>query len=75
MSPSLRMLTTLDEIKNETKGLELGATDSIIKPIRLPILLARVGTQLAFYDLNRALGNIILRRSSELHDIRLEMSS
>ncbi|MDD5227840.1 MAG: hybrid sensor histidine kinase/response regulator [Methylococcales bacterium] len=40
-------LTAKSEISDETKGLELGAADYIIKPISPPILFARVKTHLA----------------------------
>ncbi|WP_045226841.1 response regulator [Methyloterricola oryzae] len=39
-------ISALDQIEDETKGLELGAVDYISKPIRPPIVLARVRGQL-----------------------------
>ena len=39
-------LTALDSAEDEERGLQLGAMDYITKPIRAPILLARVRTQL-----------------------------
>ena len=39
-------ITALDTCEDETKGFELGARDYISKPIRAPILLARVKGQL-----------------------------
>ena len=39
-------ITALDTCEDEAKGLELGARDYIPKPIRAPILLARVRGQL-----------------------------
>ena len=39
-------ITALDSCEDEAKGLELGARDYISKPIRAPILLARVKGQL-----------------------------
>lgn len=44
-------VTALDTVVNEQYGLELGAVDYITKPLRLPIVLARVRTQL---ELKRA---------------------
>ena len=35
-------LTTLNEMEDETKGLELGAVDYLIKPFRIPIIKARI---------------------------------
>jgi two-component system sensor histidine kinase/response regulator len=39
-------VTTLGEVDDETKGLELGAVDYITKPISAPIVQARVKTHL-----------------------------
>ncbi len=39
-------ITALDEEQNETKGFQLGAVDFITKPIRPPILCARVKNHL-----------------------------
>lgn len=39
-------ITALDEEKDETKGLELGAVDYITKPFSLPIVIARLKTHL-----------------------------
>ena len=40
-------VTAKDDIKDERKGLELGAVDYITKPISPPVVLARVRTHLA----------------------------
>jgi putative two-component system response regulator len=39
-------LTAMDSTRDEEKGLELGAVDYVTKPIRAPILLARVRTHI-----------------------------
>lgn len=39
-------ITAMDDEKDETKGLELGAVDYITKPFSLPIVKARVNTHL-----------------------------
>lgn len=39
-------ITAMDEEKDETKGLELGAVDYITKPFSLPIVIARLKTHL-----------------------------
>jgi putative two-component system response regulator len=39
-------LTALGDARDEERGLELGASDYITKPIRPPVVLARVRTQL-----------------------------
>lgn len=39
-------ITAMDEEKDETRGLELGAVDYITKPFSLPIVIARLRTHL-----------------------------
>ncbi len=63
----------MDEIKDEAKGFELGAVDYITKPVSPPIVLARVKTHLALYDMNRTLEKKVQKRTSELNDTRLEI--
>jgi len=48
-------LTSKTEMQDEVKGLELGAVDYVTKPIRAPILLARVKTHLKLRSLQQAL--------------------
>lgn len=43
-------VTALDAEEDESRGLELGAADYITKPLRPPIVLARVRTQLELKD-------------------------
>lgn len=66
-------LTAKTEVKDEKKGLELGAVDYITKPISLPIVQARVKTHLSLYDQNRALEGKVRQRTAELNDTRLEI--
>ena len=42
MNIPIVFLTTLNEMEDETKGLELGAVDYLIKPFRIPIIKARI---------------------------------
>jgi putative two-component system response regulator len=63
------MKQTIDEIR----GLELGAVDYIVKPISLPIVQARVRTQLALYDQNRELDAKVREQTAQLHETRLEI--
>ena len=42
----LIFLTAMESIEDEQKGLQMGASDYITKPISPPIMLARVKTQL-----------------------------
>lgn len=48
-------VTALGEIKDEAKGLNLGAVDYITKPVSPPIVKARVRNQLAFQQANKDL--------------------
>lgn len=61
-------LTAIIDSQNEAKGLALGAVDYITKPIKLPVLKARVKTHLelmfARMDLSRK--NEILHQEQEL---------
>jgi putative two-component system response regulator len=65
-------LTALADIENEERGLRLGAADYVTKPIRAPILMARVRTQLEakmardwLKDQNAALETEVSRRMLE----------
>lgn len=44
-------VTAMDQTEDEMRGLELGAVDYITKPLRPPVMLARINTQL---ELKRA---------------------
>ena len=48
-------VTAMNEVDDETKGLELGAVDYITKPISPPIVKARVKAHLKLYDQAREL--------------------
>ena len=66
-------VTAKDQTEDEKMGLELGAVDYITKPISPAIVRARVKTQLALYDQNRALEEKVRLRTSELRETRLEI--
>lgn len=66
-------VTAMGEVEDETRGFEAGAVDYITKPISPPIVLARVKTHLQLYDQNRALEEIVRRRTAELDNSRLEI--
>jgi putative two-component system response regulator len=66
-------VTAKTEIKDEKAGFELGAVDYITKPISVPIVLARVKTQLALYNQHRELEILVKERTKELDDTRLEI--
>jgi class 3 adenylate cyclase len=48
-------VTAMNEVEDETKGLELGAVDYITKPISPPIVKARVKAHLELYNQAREL--------------------
>ena len=58
---------------HEAAGLKLGAVDYIEKPFSLPIVAARVQTQLAAYEMRRQLERKVAERTQELNASRLEI--
>ena len=48
-------VTALSEVEDETKGFELGAVDYVTKPIRPPIVQARVATHLELARIRQTL--------------------
>ena len=72
--------TAKSEVEDEAKGFALGAADYITKPVRAPIVLARVRTHLAMYDRRRHLEALVEEqtrhlesKARELHESRLEI--
>jgi len=59
-------LTVRSEVESETKGLELGAVDYVVKPVNGPILLARAGAQIALYKIQQDLEGQVKARTAEL---------
>jgi len=72
-------LTAKAEIEDERKGLALGATDYIIKPISPPILMARVNTQLSLKSSYDNLRDLLRLREDMVnmivHDLRNPLSN
>jgi putative two-component system response regulator len=66
-------VTAMNEEDDEQKGLALGAVDYITKPVRAPIVLARVRTHLALYDQTRELERMVALRTSELEKTRRQI--
>jgi len=66
-------VTSRGEIKDESMGFACGAVDYITKPIRVPIVRARVKTHLALHDQNRALEHLVQERTGELNESSLEI--
>lgn len=48
-------VTGVDDVQSETRGFTLGAADYMTKPIRVPVVLARVKAHLALYGQRRRL--------------------
>jgi len=66
-------VSAMDEVKDETKGFELGAVDYITKPVNPSIVRARVKTHLALFDQNRVLEGKVRARTAEINDTRLRI--
>lgn len=64
-------VTALHDSKDESAGFACGAVDFIVKPIRVPIVQARVRTHLALYNQNRTLEQLVHERTRELSETRL----
>ena len=67
-------LTAKGDSEDEKKGLEIGAVDYVLKPIKPSIVQARVRTHLELYDQNRQLGQQVKKRTLELQETRLEIT-
>ncbi|MBS1161576.1 MAG: response regulator receiver modulated diguanylate cyclase/phosphodiesterase with sensor(s) [Proteobacteria bacterium] len=76
-------ITALDDQQDEERGLQEGAADYLFKPIKFPILIARVHAQLELHRTRRLLDNQknwleqeVARRSSEnaLLESRLKLA-
>ncbi|WOH37578.1 response regulator [Thalassotalea fonticola] len=66
-------VTAKTEIADEQSGFALGAVDYITKPVSVPIVQARVKTQLALYDQQRELENKVKERTKELENTRAQI--
>ena len=61
------------DVKDQGKGLALGAVDYITKPFSTPLVLARLRNHLALYDQRRALEGEVRQRTEELHTTRRQI--
>jgi len=61
------------EQQDGARGFDLGGVDYVEKPIKPPIVLARVRTHLAAYENLRQLEARVSERTMELHGIRQEL--
>lgn len=66
-------VTAKNTDEDETQGLEAGAVDYITKPVRPAIVKARVSTHLALRDQTHHLEELVMQRTMELQNTRLEL--
>ena len=66
-------ISARSDVKDQGKGLALGAVDYITKPFSTPLVLARIRNHLALYDQRRALEDEVRQRTEELHTTRRQI--
>jgi len=64
-------VTARGDSVDEQKGFELGAVDYITKPVKPPVVKARVRAQLALYDQNQELERKVKQRTEQLLQTQL----
>ena len=62
-------VTAMNEVEDETKGLELGAVDYITKPISPPIVKARVKAHLERYEQKRELQRMVVKLEEQAREL------
>jgi len=77
-NPTLRNIPVIfvsarTDVKDQGKGLALGAVDYITKPFSTPLVLARLRNHLALYDQRRALEDQVRQRTEELYNTRRQI--
>ncbi len=66
-------VTSLDQVSNEAKGLEMGAVDYITKPYNPDIIKKRVHNHLELKKHRDQLEDLVKERTAELLETRLEI--
>jgi len=66
-------VTAKSNVEDETKGLMLGASDYLVKPINPAIMLARVKTHLLIHDQVRLLSDQVELRTAQLTIRNMEL--
>ena len=66
-------VTARSSPKDEAHGLSLGAVDYIPKPLNNPIVLQRVATHLALSNQTRQLEHLVVERTRELNNSRVQL--
>lgn len=68
-------ITSMNDVEDEKKGLDLGAVDYIAKPFSPPLVKARVRNHLALQDQRRALEQEVRARTRELETVNAALAS
>lgn len=66
-------VTTLSDVRSETRGLELGAVDYVTKPYVGALVRSRVRTHVALHYQHLELERLVSERTAELEETRLEI--
>lgn len=66
-------VTARGEVDDESVGFECGGVDYITKPVRFPVVRARLRTHLALYSQERSLERLVRVRTTELAETRMEI--
>ncbi|WP_425641931.1 response regulator [Marinomonas gallaica] len=66
-------VTAKHDVSDEERGFSLGAADYIVKPISPPLVRARIRNQLALYNQNRQLQEMVRERTKELQASKLRI--
>jgi adenylate cyclase len=62
-------VTAMNEVEDETRGLELGGVDYVTKPISAPIVRARIKAHLALYDQAREMERMIAKLEAQAGEL------
>ncbi len=66
-------VTARDQAEDEARGFELGAADYLIKPVSVPVVLARVRTHLTLADERLLLADVVRERTEQLEQLKIEL--
>ena len=66
-------VTTLSDVTNEARGLELGAVDYVTKPYVPALVKSRVRTHVSLHHQHVLLEDLVSQRTAELLETRLEI--
>ena len=66
-------VTARGEVEDESIGFDCGGVDYITKPVRFPVVRARIKTHLALYRQERTLERMVSSRTAELEATQMEI--